>query len=62
MFGVNVKGIFFTVQKSLPKKNEGGSIVLTGCLAKYIGVGGLSVYGATEELLCGHSARSIIAD
>ena len=47
MFGVNVKGIFFTVQKSLPLFNEGGSIVLTGSVAGSIGVEGLSVYGAT---------------
>src|SRR5512133_2005215 len=47
-FGVNVKGIFFTVQKSLPLFNEGGSIVLTGSVAGSKGVEGLSVYGATK--------------
>ena len=52
MFGVNVKGIFFTVQKSLPLFNEGGSIVLTVfCRRILIGVGGLSVYGATKAAL-----------
>jgi len=29
MFCLNVKGIFFTVQKLLPLFNQGGSIVLT---------------------------------
>ncbi|HEX9319174.1 MAG TPA: glucose 1-dehydrogenase [Nitrososphaeraceae archaeon] len=47
-FGVNVKGIFFTVQKLLPLFNEGGSIVLTGSVAGSKGVEGLSVYGATK--------------
>jgi NAD(P)-dependent dehydrogenase (short-subunit alcohol dehydrogenase family) len=47
-FGVNVKGIFFTVQKSLPLFNEGGSIVLTGSVAGSMGAEGLSVYGATK--------------
>ena len=47
-FGVNVKGIFFTVQKSVPLFNEGGSIVLTGSVAGSKGVEGLSVYGATK--------------
>ena len=48
IFGVNVKGIFFTVQKSLPLFNKGGSIVLTGSVAGSKGVEGLSVYGATK--------------
>ena len=47
-FGVNVKGIFFTVQKSLPLFNEGESIVLAGSVAGSKGVEGLSVYGATK--------------
>ena len=61
MFGVNVKGIFFTVQKSLPLFNEGGSIVLTGSVAGSIGVGGLSVYGATKAALRS-LARSFTAE
>ena len=61
MFGVNVKGIFFTVQKSLPLFNEGGSIVLTGSVAGSIGVEGLSVYGATKAALRS-LARSFTAE
>ena len=52
-FDVNVKGIFFTVQKSLPLFNEGGSIVLTGSVAGSKGVEGLSVYGATKSCRAG---------
>jgi NAD(P)-dependent dehydrogenase (short-subunit alcohol dehydrogenase family) len=61
MFGVNVKGIYFTVQKSLPLFNEGGSIVLTGSIAGSIGVEGLSVYGATKAALRS-LARSFTAE
>ena len=61
IFGVNVKGIFFTVQKSLPLFNEGGSIVLTGSVAGSKGVEGLSVYGATKAALRS-LARSFTAE
>ena len=47
-FDINVKGVFFTVQKALPLFNEGGSIVLTGSVAGSKGVEGLTVYGATK--------------
>ena len=60
-FGVNVKGIFFTVQKSLPLFNEGRSIVLTGSVAGSKGVEGLSVYGATKAALRS-LARSFTAE
>jgi NAD(P)-dependent dehydrogenase (short-subunit alcohol dehydrogenase family) len=61
IFGVNVKGIFFTVQKSLPLFNEAGSIVLTGSVAGSKGVEGLSVYGATKAAVRS-LARSFIAE
>jgi NAD(P)-dependent dehydrogenase (short-subunit alcohol dehydrogenase family) len=47
-FRVNVKGVFFTVQKALPLFSHGGSIVLTGSIAGSKGMSGLSVYGATK--------------
>jgi NADP-dependent 3-hydroxy acid dehydrogenase YdfG len=34
--------------EDLPLFNDGGSIVLTGCVAGSKGVVGLSVYGATK--------------
>jgi NAD(P)-dependent dehydrogenase (short-subunit alcohol dehydrogenase family) len=47
-FSINVKGVFFTVQKALPLFKEGGSIILnsstTGSKASKIS----SVYGATK--------------
>lgn len=47
-FRVNVKGVFFTVQKALPLFSHGGSIVLSGSIAGSKGMSGLSVYGATK--------------
>jgi len=47
-FRINVKGVFFTVQKALPLFSHGGSIVLTGSIAGSKGMTGLSVYGATK--------------
>src|SRR5579864_6125187 len=42
-FDANVKGIFFTVQKSLPLLNDGGAIVLTASIASVKGFSGISV-------------------
>jgi NAD(P)-dependent dehydrogenase (short-subunit alcohol dehydrogenase family) len=47
-FDVNVKGVFFTVQKGLPLMNDGGSIVLTGSIADTKGFPSTSVYSATK--------------
>jgi NAD(P)-dependent dehydrogenase (short-subunit alcohol dehydrogenase family) len=60
-FSVNVKGIFFTVQKSLPLFNDGGKIVLTGSVAGSKGTEGLSVYGATKAAVRS-LARSFTAE
>ena len=47
-FAVNVKGLFFTVQKALPLMSEGGSVVLnSSCLADMAMVGS-SVYAASK--------------
>jgi NAD(P)-dependent dehydrogenase (short-subunit alcohol dehydrogenase family) len=32
VFGVNVKGVFFGVQKALPLLKDGSSVVLRGCV------------------------------
>src|ERR1700755_1192440 len=37
-FDVNVKGLFFTVQKALPLLEDGGSIILTSSVAHVIGL------------------------
>ena len=60
-FSVNVTGVFFTVQKSLPLVSNGGSIVLTGSVAGSKGMNGLSVYGATKAAVRSF-ARSFTAE
>src|SRR5215831_13597924 len=50
-FGVNVKGVLFTVQKALPLFRDGGSIILNASTAGSKGIGGLSVYNATKAAL-----------
>jgi NAD(P)-dependent dehydrogenase (short-subunit alcohol dehydrogenase family) len=47
-FGINVKGLLFTVQKALPLFQMGGSIILNSSIGGSKGVEGLSVYGATK--------------
>jgi NAD(P)-dependent dehydrogenase (short-subunit alcohol dehydrogenase family) len=47
-FGVNVKGLLFTVQKALPLFRVGGSIILNSSIGGSKGVEGMSVYAATK--------------
>jgi NAD(P)-dependent dehydrogenase (short-subunit alcohol dehydrogenase family) len=47
-FGVNVKGLLFTVQKAIPLFQHGGSIILNSSIAASKGVEGFSVYSATK--------------
>ena len=48
LFNTNVKGALFTVQKSLPLLNDGGSIILTGSVAGSKGTPAFGTYGATK--------------
>src|ERR1700735_2163035 len=48
-FDVNVKGMFFTVQKALPLfSKDGGSIILTSSVSNVLGLPGFSVYAASK--------------
>src|SRR6202795_3258556 len=51
VFGVNVKGSIFTVQKGLPLMREEGSIILTGSTTGSIGTPAFSVYSATKAAI-----------
>jgi NAD(P)-dependent dehydrogenase (short-subunit alcohol dehydrogenase family) len=51
LFDTNVKGAVFTVQKSLPLLNDGGSIILTGSVAGSKGTPAFATYGATKAAL-----------
>jgi NAD(P)-dependent dehydrogenase (short-subunit alcohol dehydrogenase family) len=47
-FDVNVKGLFFTVQKALPLLRDGGAIVLTSSVSNILGLPGFSAYAASK--------------
>ncbi len=51
-FDVNVKGLFFTVQKGLPLMNDGGAIILTASIATIKAFPSISVYSATKAAVC----------
>src|SRR5262249_4464836 len=48
IFGTNVKGLLFTVQKALPLMKDGGSVILTGSTAGVKGTAAFSVYSASK--------------
>ena len=47
-FDVNVKGLFFSVQKALPLFKDGGSIILTSSVSNVLGLPGFSAYAASK--------------
>ena len=47
-FDVNVKVLFFTVQKALPLFRDGGSIILTSSVSNVLGLPGFSAYAASK--------------
>jgi NAD(P)-dependent dehydrogenase (short-subunit alcohol dehydrogenase family) len=48
IFDINVKGVLFTVQKSLPLLRDGGSIILNASIVGSKGLSSNSVYSATK--------------
>lgn len=61
LFGINVKGVIFTVQKALPLLRDGGSVILTSSIGADMGVPAKSVYNATKAAIRA-LARSWIVD
>lgn len=51
VFGVNVKGALFAVQKALPLVSDGASIILTSSVVGSKGFAGVTVYSATKAAL-----------
>jgi NAD(P)-dependent dehydrogenase (short-subunit alcohol dehydrogenase family) len=51
IFGVNVRGTLFTVQKALPLFNDGGSIIMNGSIAAVMGFPAFGVYSASKAAL-----------
>jgi NAD(P)-dependent dehydrogenase (short-subunit alcohol dehydrogenase family) len=60
-FGVNVKGLYFTIQKALPLLNEGASIILNSSVAGVKGFAHSSVYSATKAAVRSF-ARTLTAE
>jgi NAD(P)-dependent dehydrogenase (short-subunit alcohol dehydrogenase family) len=50
-FDLNARAALFTVQKALPLMREGGSVILVGSVAGYVGINGYSTYSATKAAL-----------
>ncbi|MDR6935825.1 glucose 1-dehydrogenase [Luteibacter sp. 3190] len=61
MFGLNVRGLLFSVQKALPLLGAGATIVLNGSVAGSKGFPGQSLYNATKATVRSF-ARSWTAD
>lgn len=51
IMNVNVKGVYFTIQKLLPILNDGGSIILNTSINASIGMPNSSVYAASKGAL-----------
>lgn len=51
VYGVNVRGVFFTVQKALPLLRDRASVVLVGSTLSHRGQPGLSLYASTKATL-----------
>jgi NAD(P)-dependent dehydrogenase (short-subunit alcohol dehydrogenase family) len=51
IMNLNVKGVYFTIQKFLPIMNDGGSIIFTTSVNAVLGMPGSSVYAASKAAL-----------
>ena len=60
-FGLNVKGLLFSVQKAIPLFKDGGSIILNSSIAASKGVEGFSVYSASKAAVRSF-ARTLTVD
>jgi len=60
-FDTNVRGLLFTVQKTLPLFGEGGSIILISSIAAFKGIPRYTAYSATKASvvrLCARGRRN----
>ena len=51
MMDINVKGVFFTIQKALPLFGASASVIVTTSIANQLGSPNFSVYGASKAAL-----------
>jgi NAD(P)-dependent dehydrogenase (short-subunit alcohol dehydrogenase family) len=61
LFDINVKGVFFTIQKAIPFLNDGASIILNTSVANQSGLPNTSAYAASKAAVRSF-ARSIAAE
>lgn len=61
LFDINVKGVFFTIQKAIPLLNDNGSIILNTSVVNQAGLPNTSIYAATKAAVRSF-ARSIAAE
>ena len=59
--GINLKGVFFTVQKAVPLMPTGSAILLNASINAHLGMPGSSVYGATKAAVV-NMAKTLSAD
>jgi len=45
---INMKGVFFTVQKAIPLMPKGSAVVLNASINAHLGMAGTTVYGASK--------------
>lgn len=48
LFAINVKGVYFTLQKSLPHLRDGASVIVTTSVAGSKGTENMGIYAATK--------------
>jgi NAD(P)-dependent dehydrogenase (short-subunit alcohol dehydrogenase family) len=58
---INMKGVFFTVQKAIPLMSRGSAIVLNASINAHLGMPGTTVYGATKAAVVS-MAKTLSAD
>ncbi|MEM6434915.1 MAG: SDR family NAD(P)-dependent oxidoreductase, partial [Cyanobacteria bacterium P01_D01_bin.115] len=51
LININLKGLFFTIQKAAPMMNDGGAILMTSSWTAHRGVAGAHLYSATKAAL-----------
>src|SRR5580765_8437761 len=51
IFDTNVKGLLFTVQKSLPLLKDGGAVILNASIVSIMGPPAFSVYSASKAAI-----------
>jgi len=58
---INMKGVFFTVQKAIPLMSKGSAIVLNASINAHMGMPGTTVYGATKAAVI-NMAKTVSRD